>query len=237
MKSKPPNKPNILLKTLIPSSMDVSGLHIKQDVPMPPPPLINVLGITLSSITNPTERQSQNEYPPYPGDYLLTQSSKPPADQETRSHTGSDKKPMLNLPPLTEKWGIDQFQRSSEFLNCRGHQSQAQGSAHKSCEEGGVWPSLSTTEPMKTEDLVNKFNPRQTYQEVLSSSGQPCKPLSTEKAMKTDDSGDHSNESKTHHQNFSGSVEQRDYSESSSPQPGKDGSSIQHHFCEPVRYV
>ncbi|MBW0470390.1 hypothetical protein O181_010105 [Austropuccinia psidii MF-1] len=54
MTSKSPTTPNIPLTAPMTSSMNVSGLHVEQDVPMPPPALINVPGITVSSIPNPT---------------------------------------------------------------------------------------------------------------------------------------------------------------------------------------
>ncbi|MBW0487852.1 hypothetical protein O181_027567 [Austropuccinia psidii MF-1] len=70
-----PTTPNFPLTTPMESSMNVFSLHIDQAVPMPPPPFINVPGISVSSIANPTGSQCGNEYPPYPRDYLLNPSS------------------------------------------------------------------------------------------------------------------------------------------------------------------
>ncbi|MBW0474933.1 hypothetical protein O181_014648 [Austropuccinia psidii MF-1] len=93
----------MIVQAPIASSMNVSGLHIRQDVPMPPPHIINVPGITVSSIPKPTGSQGGNEYPPYPRDYLLNPSSKPSAIEGSSSHSGPDKQPMLKVPPMTEE--------------------------------------------------------------------------------------------------------------------------------------
>ncbi|MBW0485904.1 hypothetical protein O181_025619 [Austropuccinia psidii MF-1] len=100
------NTPNILLKTPVESSMNVSGLHIDQYFHMPPPSFINIPGITVSSITNPTVTWFGNEYPPHPCSYFLNTSSTPSDDQTSRSNSSPENKPMVNIPPLTERSGF-----------------------------------------------------------------------------------------------------------------------------------
>ncbi|MBW0545553.1 hypothetical protein O181_085268 [Austropuccinia psidii MF-1] len=125
--------PNIPFTTPITSSINLSGLHIEKDVPMAPPRIINAPGITVSSISNPTGSQGGNEYLPFPHDYLLNPSSKPSENQGSTSDSSPDKQPMIKIPPMTERRGIDQFQRSSELLNCRGYQSQGKVSIVFTC--------------------------------------------------------------------------------------------------------
>ncbi|MBW0466394.1 hypothetical protein O181_006109 [Austropuccinia psidii MF-1] len=157
MTSNSPTTPNIPLKPPIAYSMIVSGIHIEQDVPVLPPRIINVPGITVSSITNPTGIQSGNEYPPYQRDYLLNSRSTPSSNQVSGSHSGPDKKPMLTIPPNTEKRGIDQFQRSSEGLNCRGNQSSSgqRDNPESSAPQPGKHGSSSSRHPLH--DLADAF--------------------------------------------------------------------------------
>ncbi|MBW0592216.1 hypothetical protein O181_131931 [Austropuccinia psidii MF-1] len=115
------------------SSMNVFSLHIDQAVPMPPPPFINAPGISVSSIANPTGSQCGNEYPPYPRDYLLNPSSTRSENQASISHSVRERQPMLKIPPINGKRGMDKFQKISGWLNHRGHQSQGEVSGVLTC--------------------------------------------------------------------------------------------------------
>ncbi|MBW0478692.1 hypothetical protein O181_018407 [Austropuccinia psidii MF-1] len=50
MKSRSPNTSDVHLKAAMESLMNLSSLYIEQEVPIPPPPLISVPGITFGSI-------------------------------------------------------------------------------------------------------------------------------------------------------------------------------------------